>query len=848
MFNKIISKFLIISMLIAVFAQVPSYAAEDYYTSDVIEESNYNSGLLSALNIYREETPDVSQQVSRAEFAEIISKLSSRGNDMTASAGKSRFSDVEADNEYYPYIVNTVESGWLQASGNLFYPESAVSSSDVLSALTNMLGYNNIYKNSNMSNVARSIGLIDGVEQNLESPITYGVLSVILTNTLEAKYLDTTDGASYQLSKNTVLDEWFDVMESEGILTAASPTDLYRTGAVRSGDIRIDDVAYKSKKNYSEYLGMRIKYYYDDDSNLIFARPAGSTNSEKVIYAEDLYDFANQQYEYSTDDSGKTKKAKIDHDCYIVYNNSPVSEIDKSMLLPKNGYIRLIDNDRDGKADVLFIMDYKIIDINAIDKNEYAVYDKNSLANKLELKDAYDNGTLYVSDSRGFDIEFEDLIVGDVIIAYVSQDSETATIELLSNIVSGTVNGYSKDNFEIKIDDTAYKTGNGFDYTDIKTSLIIKAYLDDRGKVVYFREQTKPETQYGYMIRCVCTDELEEKIYVKMLNTDSNIVNLTSAKSVSVNGKSYKDQKKAYNAITANGKESQLVRYELNETGELRKIYTANGTNDPEEFRISFEKKSRQYISAQRSFYGSFSLTGDTLVFRVPNDDVTDYDSYGVFRRGWLENAKNYDVEAYNFGEGDLVPNAVIIYEAAKSTRNVYGIVSDCGTKLTDDDEVKHYVTVIQQWETKTYYTDDETLIDNIDIGDFVKCSYGTKDTVYGIECFYDYSESTYLKGNNNPSNSFAIGDRLAFGSVYEKQGTVIGISFDEISSATERSAIETCETSIFRMYKMDETLRKPLPVQASIDDIKDYKHFGNECSKVLVVTNGENPVMMVVY
>ena len=49
-------------------------------------------------------------------------------------------------------------------------------------------------------------------------------------------------------------------------------------------------------------------------------------------------------------------------------------------------------------------------------------------------------------------------------------------------------------------------------------------------------------------------------------------------------------------------------------------------------------------------------------------------------------------------------------------------------------------------------------------------------------------------------------------------------------------------------MYKMDETLRKPIPVQASIDDIKDYKHFGNESSKVLVVTNGENPVMMVVY
>ena len=217
-------------------------------------------------------------------------------------------------------------------------------------------------------------------------------------------------------------------------------------------------------------------------------------------------------------------------------------------------------------------MDYKIIDINAIDKNEYAVYDKNSLANKLELKDAYDNGTLYVSDSRGFDIEFEDLIVGDVIIAYVSQDSETATIELLSNIISGTVNGYSKDNFEIKIDDTAYKTGNGFDYTDIKTSLIIKAYLDDRGKVVYFREQTKPETQYGYMIRCVCTDELDEKIYVKILNADSSIVNITSAKSVSVNGKSYKDQKKAYDAITASGKESQLVRYELNEAGELRKI------------------------------------------------------------------------------------------------------------------------------------------------------------------------------------------------------------------------------------------------------------------------------------
>ena len=523
-----------------------------------------------------------------------------------------------------------------------------------------------------------------------------------------------------------------------------------------------------------------------------------------------------------------------------------MSEIDKSILLPKDGYIRLLDNDRDGTADVVFIMDYKVIDVNSIDKNKYIIYDKNSLENKLELQNAFDSGTLYISDSNGFEINFEDISAGDVIIAYESKDGETASLELLSNTVSGAVNSYSEAHKEIRIDGVTYSAAAGLNWEDLKLSLLGKFYLDNRGRMVYFREKTKPGTQYGYMTKCVY-DSNEEKLYIKILNTDSKIVSLTPAKKLFVDDSVYKNYQKAYTKITSNGKVSQLVRYELNEAGELSKLYTAGGTNNSEGFRITFPRQSRRYISAQRSFLGSYNLSADSLLFRIPSDDATDYDSYGVYRRSYLENAQSYDVEAYNYGEGDLVPDAVVIYEAAHHTRNAYGVVSDCGETITDENEVKCYVTLVQQWETKTYYTDNADLTADVAIGDFVRCSYDVKNKIYGMECLYDYSEDTYLR-DSNPSGSYAIGDRLVFGQVYEKQGTVIGVSFDKINGTADRSLLETCETDIFRMYRMNEDLIEPVPVQANIDDIKDYKHFGDDCSKVMVLTNGENPIIMVVY
>ena len=49
-------------------------------------------------------------------------------------------------------------------------------------------------------------------------------------------------------------------------------------------------------------------------------------------------------------------------------------------------------------------------------------------------------------------------------------------------------------------------------------------------------------------------------------------------------------------------------------------------------------------------------------------------------------------------------------------------------------------------------------------------------------------------------------------------------------------------------VYKMDETLRKPMPVKASVDDIYDYIHTGGDSSEVLVYTNGEQPHLLVIY
>ena len=117
-----ISRLLAVIMLFTTLCTIPSYAADDFYNSEMIEECNYGAELLSALEVYDDAFPDVSKQVSRSEFAKIISKFRGIVFGGAKASGSSIFSDVKTEDENYPYMENAVESGWMQTAGKAFYP------------------------------------------------------------------------------------------------------------------------------------------------------------------------------------------------------------------------------------------------------------------------------------------------------------------------------------------------------------------------------------------------------------------------------------------------------------------------------------------------------------------------------------------------------------------------------------------------------------------------------------------------------------------------------------------------------------------------------------------------------
>ncbi|UKI37007.1 MAG: hypothetical protein L6V93_01920 [Clostridiales bacterium] len=112
-------------------------------------------------------------------------------------------------------------------------------------------------------------------------------------------------------------------------------------------------------RNMSNLIGQTVKFYYKDDAfkTIVYAEPDGS-DTVTVLNANDIISCDGKKYTYEGT-SGKERYISLESSHFIMFNGRVASDITNDKYIPEFGCVKLIDNNGDGKYDVVIITSYE---------------------------------------------------------------------------------------------------------------------------------------------------------------------------------------------------------------------------------------------------------------------------------------------------------------------------------------------------------------------------------------------------------------------------------------------------------------------------------------------------------
>jgi hypothetical protein len=302
-------------------------------------------------------------------------------------------------------------------------------------------------------------------------------------------------------------------------------------------------------------------------------------------------------------------------------------------------------------------------------------------------------------------------------------------------------------------------------------------------------------------------------------------------------------------------------------------------TTDDENNQDTLIKAERN--AAYANYYCKGRLGRDAIVdlgglhFKVPSDEEApsaDASRFSVSRPGFADQSDYPDVELYKVGKETSYYDTFLTREESQDIDGdtYIALISDITEEVDPEDEdVKYKMIVFMNGAKTDYFVEDdakriiyttlnnsgnisraETLnIKDFDRGDVVRFGFKA-GKIYQVEMLYDYSaqlaggkpgipDSTIWQAMNGTNNDWFNGAsmyqpaqpympfQLSFGFVNKVDGSVIGWGYrspdviDEVYNQQTHYIVYNHDTD--NMY------------MGTIDDVKDYQTYGNDCSRIIL-------------
>lgn len=787
--------------------------------------------ILSALNImvgdengaYR-----LDDTIIRSEVAKMAIHALGLEDAAESSKGQTMFDDVSTDHWANGYINLAVSQGIIEGDGDgNFRPNAPISYAEAMTIMVRATGYtvsaeeNGGYPHGYMK-TGTSNGLAKNVQGSYSDKISRGNVAYLTTNALESKLMEQTGFGSdgkYEITEKTLLKDKLKVTKDTGRITAIENTSLTGSSSLAKGQIKIDNKTYETAYNMNNLLGYNVTYYVKNegknDESVILAMPIQNQNNDLIISSELFSKLTtkngNTAIEYFKDENtSKTNTAEISSDATLIYNGK-YQAMDKNLidLTDKSGNITLLDSNKNGKYDIVFVKNYENIVVD-------------SVSSTGKIVDKYSQKVLKLDDTVDFritkgleEISVSDLAEYDVLSVAASLDKELYEVEVTNKTVEGKVTG--KDSKGVLINGTKYKVAANYtDSIDIGSEGVF--YLDTDGKIAAFDASKTLSSNYAYLMKAYYTKNTEKASF-KLFTKDGKEVTLDANNKIKFNGKSNVKALDVVNSLNTSEDvtASQLVTYSTNADNKITAINTA--VDNSESGAVNTDKFTKNYDLTNAKFSKTLSKVGNVRVDdnTVIFDITENTDDYAIRNIAMFEDGQTYNASVYDMSENYTAKVMVVtnsqINAAADSS---IAVVKDIVKATNNDDEQTDMLVALVDGKEVSIYAESENILANGDRklqeGDIIQYKANSKGEIVSIRLLLDITAK-----NNEFTLSPTDKLEIVYGKVTKKFSNSVNVSVNNSNTVNYTVPTET------PVYSVDTTKSKNPITVAEISDIQNF-------------------------
>lgn len=827
------------------------YAMEENEKNQIEE---YNIEMLTALGILKpnEYSGGI---VSRIDAAKIILRMLAVDDDNNTY--ESLFPDIKSYTSE-SYISSMAKShGIMEGIDGMFYPQKALTFNQAVKIIVSALGYGKLAQNqggypSGFRNIANNIKLFSNVEIGNEEGITQDKFLMLICNAVKIPLMEIDiqgyNDISYTAKNGvTVLEKYHDVYFIEGVITNNGISSIGNSTVCTRNQIYIDDMVFdEGGSNATDYFGYLVEGYYkdnDDSDELLWVYPGKKCDIVKIS-SKDITKFEKELLE--TEIGNKTSKYKILPVADFIYNGEYIANPEEYCFDVENGFVELIDRNRDKKIDCVRISDYVVFRVDRIDELTHTVYDK-YMQNKIDFSD--DENVINVTKdgkiSDYYEIQQDDvmLVCANKIFLkdgyrIIDSDANIYDIIILSEKITGKVSSVTTGDDEntLTIDNKVYNLSNELK----KLSKLGKINLPQSGKnyefVIGFDNvivdvlQNAQDGLYGYICKEYVDYDTDTYVLKFYDLQEAKILTKNVKTKVVLNGKKteYDDVRIAFRT-KSNGKVEdepvpQLFKYELNKDDEISMIDTwiyDESCETDKSLILSVEKQEvikRGGANLSEKFYiapDAKLLTVRTINKNGSSQILCDESSFSVNDRSVLGWYNNYTMEAYNCDEVGR-SNMVILfqnvnYDVSTPIESAESLMFDHISYVLYDDEVYTQINGYSPNGPVELILDNDAVISDCHFQKFTQIGLDDlkrgdilKFLKFGSKCVK--IERLFAPNEADPYNSLyyayndwqsVVANRMGYGKAYAYNNGLMRVKYDMLPGTGNSSVLEINNKSI---------------------------------------------------
>ncbi len=866
-----------------------SYAAE----TESVENGGTSKELyvLSYLGIIDVTEDEVkTKAVTRADFSEYLCKAIKTGE----VKGKVYFNDVQTDCWAEGYINALYEAGIISpAADKMFNPNDAITYEQACKMLVYALGYGKWvdYNGGSMSIFTQIASRSKfGITPSDADKLSVDECALLLYKAMQVDLPEFT--GERVKTGDTLFESYHGIYIKTGRVRTVASLSLDNK-FFDDGRVQIDNELFyvDGGCNLKDFFGQNVEYIYkkSDDDNLVIYAERVNEGDKITVSSKDIksVDEKGGSLEYYTDNGSKTKTISFSAKSDVFFNGEVMEthlsdRIQEFLDEERKGKIEFIKAGGASEFNLINIISYEVFVIGMHDKNTETIYDYYNSANKTELDDVE---YLNIIDTNGMSSSLPTTFPATVLIAKADNNESIEIVccnekkDLSVSSTNNTEREITVDGKVYKIDKAAFERQNG----DIKAGKTYSVTFDNFGEIVYITQKNSDDLKVGWLKKGYLIDKGfgEYSLCLDIYDhTEGKAHKLNMADSITIDAEKYKAEKyrDVVSALPGTNEldesrqyvriEPQIIRYSLNDNNDITNMDTANcGTNEDKDNSLTEVGSGEKYFSASNSWLGIDMIwqNGYTKMFMVPevsadgyiyiNGDRRDDDDNMYSNSLILSDWHRYNVVGYKWSDESWNSEAIVVKQTSTKAYNYCLLFDSIYTEIDSDGMIKDVLKCEREGGEVTFFI-DSTMIDKANTlkqGDII-----TIDTDYSgktainitkmfdcgtrtFESYGSYTDPNRYWYRENPPTATSVGGlggwrvdaaQLAKGYAKTIKGSMLSIAYTLSDARDGKSTMPKGGVPV-TIYEKDSPKKEKI-YSGSINDIKTYDVFGEDCSLVV--------------